>query len=242
MTDAPKIFIISWLGQHTNAISIASEFLLVTNDVTIVFSDPNAELELDARYQQIKRPDNLFWGDKFKACIDAAAEQPILVVHADCTCENWITLLAAYRKTSKDYPGMGVWAPRVIGTPFDLSVTKIAELSGTSLNICANTDGIVFALSPRIVNRMRKFDFSSNIYGWGIATSFCTYAHISGMLCLVDQNIEVIHPRARGYDSALALHGMKRFLTDQLTVQERVQALLLDRWVNSNRQKAVSTA
>jgi hypothetical protein len=190
MTDAPKIFIISWVGQHTNAVSIASEFLLVTNDVTIVFSDPDPELELDSRFQQIKRPNNLFFGDKFKACVDAAADQPILVVHADCSCENWIELLNAYQKTFKEYSALGVWAPRILGTPFDLRFTKIASISGTSLNICANTEAIVFALSAKVVSRMRKFDFSSNIYGWGVATCFLAYAFISGMLVLVDENID----------------------------------------------------
>ena len=41
------IFIISWAGQHENAIQICKQVLKSSNKVTLIYSDPNPEMDFD---------------------------------------------------------------------------------------------------------------------------------------------------------------------------------------------------
>ena len=83
------VFIISWAGQHDKAASIAGAVRGVAGKVSLVYSDPDPNLALEVDCSLIRRPDELFWGDKFRACLDAFDADLMLVIHADCKCEDW---------------------------------------------------------------------------------------------------------------------------------------------------------
>lgn len=228
----PKVFIISWTGKHQNALLIAHEFLRVTNEVAIVYSDSDPKQTLNAKCKLIRRPDSYFWEDKFNTCINDCNDQHILVIHADCECTDWLMLYKRYCETLNEYRNLGVWAPRIFGTHYELSATSIARISDTTLHISAITDGIVFGLCPSVIARMKKVTYGRNLYGWGIDLLFCAYAHLNNMLVLIDESVNVVHPRSRGYEFSSAFQQMQRFLNEQLTIQERVQVTLLNTWVN----------
>ena len=78
------IFIISWSGQHENAYFIAEQIFKKNKNLCIIYSDPDPEFVLDAPCRVVKRPNELFWADKFKACLDTAGSEGMLVIHADC--------------------------------------------------------------------------------------------------------------------------------------------------------------
>ena len=65
------IFIVSWAGQHNKAILIANHLDGIFDKLTIVYSDPNPDFEFNFNGHLIRRPDSLFWSDKFKTCLDA---------------------------------------------------------------------------------------------------------------------------------------------------------------------------
>lgn len=64
------VMVISWPGQHENAVRIANELAGCAEHVSIVYSDPDPQLEPRAACELIRRPNHLFFGDKFKACVD----------------------------------------------------------------------------------------------------------------------------------------------------------------------------
>jgi hypothetical protein len=229
-----EAFVISWEGQHENAQLIARQMQLVLNKVNIVFSDPDPDFSLDIQCNQIKRSNEFFWGDKFKACIDAVSEKLLLIIHADCTCEDWPSLAKKCLDTFKNHSKIAVWAPKIEGTPYDVRVTTVAQIEHTSLNIVTNTDGIVFCLSEQIVERMRQADYSENIYGWGIDIMFSAHAMTIDKLVAVDNAVIARHPTSTGYSKNLAYDQSNLFL-QQLSSTERVQYFLSDAYVNLRR-------
>ena len=227
------VFIISWAGQHENAIDISNDVLSVTDRVSIVYSDPDPEIILNAACQLIRRSNDLFWEDKFKSCLAVCGDSPILIIHADCKCDNWSAIIKSCTNSCSQIERIGVWTPKINGTYWDLSVTKIGGISDSNLSIVALTDAIVFYLSSDVIDRMRKVDYGSNPFGWGIDLLFCTAAHVSDYLVVVDESIEISHPKLTGYDSNSARVGMANFFK-QFSLRERVQVELLTSFVKFN--------
>ena len=233
MSD-PHVFIISWTGKHANALHIAGLAARVAQHVSIVYSDADPAVALDAPCGLIRRPNELFWADKFKACLDACGDGAMLVIHADCACDDWGALVRAHASAVARLEGIGVWAPRISGTDYELDVVRILPLAGTGLNLVALTDGIVFALSPSIVARMRQADYAGNRFGWGIDLLFCAAAHVRQQRVIIDESVSVRHPPERGYDWREAEQGMREFIAraDPAEV-DRIQ--MLKRYVDANR-------
>lgn len=221
-----KIFIISWAGQHENAVNIAKQLNSISGDVSIVYSDPNDVLVLDAPCHLIKRPNTLFWGDKFKACLDATGDGDLLVIHADCTYPNWAELVSKCSGTVKAMPIIGVWSPQIDWVGWTMKMVYIASAGKSPLNIVARTDGIVFYLNKRIVKRMQRAVYDENVFGRGIELLFVSAAYAMGMIAVIDTSILVSHPKATGYSEKEAHHQFINFLK-QFTVGEQVQRLLL---------------
>ncbi|MGB8365264.1 MAG: hypothetical protein ACLQUZ_19100 [Rhizomicrobium sp.] len=220
------LFIISWEGQHEKAISIAKSIFSATNQISIVYSDPNSDLTLDVDCQCIRRPNELFWGDKFKACLDVCDSDLMVVIHADCDCEDWSFLVHKCRSAMDQNPIIAVWAPLIDWTQWNIHRTRLYEIRSTSFTVVAQTDAIVFCLSKAAMNRLRRAKFEGNVYGWGIDTMAVAYAYANGMLAVVDKSVRVNHPKSRGYPSEAALAQCNEFLK-QLTLNESIQNRLL---------------
>jgi hypothetical protein len=235
------IFIISWAGQHENAIFIANQISLVASKITIVYSDPNPNFSLNTSCALIKRPNDLFWADKFQASLHAFNDDIMLVIHADCKCDDWKGLVIRCNEIFLRNKDIGVWAPKIEGTPHYLQRTKIASINNNdlSLSLVAQTDGIVFALSQPILNRMKKVNYANNKYGWGIDWIFCCTAYAFNLMVVVDENYTVIHPLQRGYDTKKAVTDMNIFLK-QLTTTEFIQYRLLSSYLKLNDVKRIA--
>ena len=232
-----NIFIISWAGQHENAHLIAEQVLKITTKVSIIFSDPNSNFNFNVPCNLIKRPNDLFWADKFKSCLDSTGDDGFLLIHADCTCTNWELLVKRCSFISLNLKELGVWAPQIDGTPFDLSSSGMFKIYNGELVLSALTDGIVFYLSPQIISRMRQAEYEKNKFGWGIARLFCATAHVNNKLVVIDTTVKVHHPSdKRGYSSHAAHLGRIEFLK-QFSMRERIEIQLLDTYVQYNRAK-----
>lgn len=231
------VFIISWAGQHHNAQLIANSILNVYSNVTIIFSDPDPNFTLNNKYTFIRRSNDLFWSDKFKACLDATKNDDMLVIHADCSSVDWALLVLRCIEVTKQYKQIGVWCPKINGTPFDLRFSGIMKLGNSGIIASALTDGIVFYLSLPIINRMRNVNYENNLYGWAIDCLFCSASHVFNKIVVIDTKIEVIHPSSkRGYSSKLAKIQSDIFM-NQFTINELIKFQLLKSFVNSNRSK-----
>jgi len=232
----PHVFIISWTGRHGSALDIAQQVGRVAGRVSIVYSDADPDLALDAPCELIRRPNELFWADKFKACLDACGDAAMLVIHADCDCDDWGALIRAHAQAVARLDRIGVWAPWIAGTYYELDMVRILSLAGTCLNLVALTDGIVFALSPSIVARMRQADYTANRFGWGIDLLFCAAAHVRQERVVVDESVRVRHPAERGYDWREAEQGMAQFLS-RCEPAESSRIQMLKQYVDANHAR-----
>lgn len=228
-----KVFIISWQGNLRDALEIASELDRVQCSVSVIYSGLE-ETPKGSKIKVIHRPKELFWEDKFKACLDNSESENLLVIHADCKCENWASVFNNCKKAFSEFTQIGVWAPKIDWAFFDLDHVKIAKIRGTPLWFSILTDGIVFALSADIVKRMKQFRYTDNTYGWGIDIIFCSAAYLMKKWVVIDESLLVMHPRSTGYDKAGAEEGMTRFLS-QASVEERVHATILRQHVHLKR-------
>jgi len=235
------VFIISWKGKHEDAVFIANKISLVANKITIVYSDPDPDFLLDVPYVLIKRPNDLFWADKFQSSLYTCNDDIMLVIHADCKCDDWEGLVIRCNEIFSRNKDIGVWAPKIEGTPHYLQRTKIASINykDLSLSLVAQTDGIVFALSQPILNRMKKVNYANNKYGWGIDWIFCCAAYAFNLLVVVDEKYTVIHSLQRGYDTRQAFLDMHTFLK-QLTSIEFIQYRLLSSYLSLSDIKKIA--
>lgn len=232
-----RIFIISWPRQHEKAADIARRLGGADRRIAIVYSDPNPDFTVPADCELIRRPNDLFWEDKFKACLDACGDDPMLVIHADCECADWPGLVAAHARAVAEFADIGVWAPAISGTPYGPDVVEVARLGDSPLTFAALTDGLVFALSPAVLKRMREVRYGSNRFGWGIDVLFCVAAYALRKWVVVDRSVQVAHQPGRGYNSAEAREGMYRFLS-QLETMEAVQWALLQGYIRYKYRQA----
>jgi hypothetical protein len=220
------VLIVSWAGRHDNAAMIAASMRDAADRVTIVYSDPDPAVAPEADCELVRRPDELFWGDKFKACLDACDADLMLVIHADCACDDWAALASKCRRTMDTTRIVGIWAPLVDWTPLALRRTRIAPIKSTSLCIVAQTDAIVFCFSRPVIARMKRARYEGNAYGWGFDTMAAAHAYSNRLLAVVDESVVVRHPRSRGYPEEAARAQCNAFLK-QMDLHETVQNRLL---------------
>lgn len=222
------IFIISWKGQHTRAAAIAEALHGVGESLSIVYSDPDPQTAPAADCRLIRRDDALFWADKFSACLahlDRDADL-LLVIHADCDCDDWAALARTCRDAHTEYPRIAVWAPLITFTPYPLKHTLLGRFFDTPMKLVAQTDGIVFSLSKAAIARMRAIDYRKNLYGWGIDWVFMAFTYANKLFAVVDPRVPVRHPESHGYPQHNANALMQDFLK-QLGPSEYVQYALL---------------
>jgi hypothetical protein len=221
-------FIISWKGQHARAAAIARDVAAVSDVVSIVYSDPDPQTAPEADCLLIRRDDALFWADKFNACLEhlPADADLLLVIHADCDCDDWAGLVTASRRAHREYPRIAVWAPLISFTPYPLKHTLLGRFFNSPMKLVAQTDGIVFSLSKAAITRMRALDYSKNLYGWGIDWVFMAFTYANKLFAVVDPRVQVRHPESHGYSQHNANALMQDFLK-QLGPSEYVQYALL---------------
>ncbi len=84
-----RVCIISWTGKHDKAKSIYKSLKDSVEKLTIIYSDQDPNFFFEDKYSSTKTSNELYWGDKFKTSIDMFTENVLLIIHADCECENW---------------------------------------------------------------------------------------------------------------------------------------------------------
>ena len=225
MSTRIHVFIISWAGKHEQACAIAREVGSAAEQLTIVYSDPDPDLELLTTAATIKRPNSLFWGDKFKTCIDHCAEPLMLVLHADCSCNDWVALVKTCRLRIEQHPEIGIWSPQIEGTPFPLDKTELRPVDDT-LTVVTFADPLCIAIKRPIVERMKQFDYSQNIYGWGIGFAFHAYAFGHNLVPVIDRSIQVVHDTHQGYPKEMAREQRNEFLKQMSTNEMSIYLMM----------------
>jgi hypothetical protein len=220
-------FVISWFGKHENADSIVKAVAQTSTYVSVIYSDPNIDVLPQFSCQAIRRPNDLFFGDKFRACLESCDADILLLIHADCDCDNWSKIPERCRRAVEENPNIGVWTPLIEFTDWGLDRTEIKKIPNSSLSIVVQTDAVVFGLTRVIADRMRKANLRKNIYGWGTDFMFNYYTYSLGEISVVDRSLLVRHPLGSKYSGEVATAQLIEFLK-QLTPAEKAQSALLD--------------
>jgi hypothetical protein len=228
------IFIISWKGQHKNAAFIANQLNDINDQVSIVYSDPDPEYTLKANCKLIKRSNDLFWGDKFKACLDNCESENMLIIHADCKYDDWINLVIKYDKAIKKIPKLAVWSPEINYTFFSTELTSLLSVNNTEYEIVCYIDGIVFGFSKIIQNRMQLARYEDNKFGWEIDRMIACFALSMNKLLIIDKSIQVEHPKNRGYSKSDAQKQGQFFHNEQFSSSEKVYGQLIQSYIEYN--------
>lgn len=215
------VFIISWKGKHENAIEICNQLSKLDIKISIVYSDPQETIPFSKKYNVIQRSNDLYWGDKFKACLENCTSDNMLIIHADCQYQNWCDLIRRYDSAIKNIDQLGVWAPKVNGTRWTTQLTSIFSLKDSTYEAVAFIDGIIFGISKAIQKRMRTANYEDNIYGWGIGWLVASHAYVVNKLLIIDNSISIFHPKGRGYDTKSAQLQEIQF-RKQFTLQELI--------------------
>lgn len=232
-------FVISWAGMHDRAVSIAREIKEVSDVVEIVYSDPDPTFSIDSGIASIRRPNELFFGDKFAACVARSEHDLMLIIHADCEASDWKQVVARCREAYNSNQRIAVWAPLIQGSLFDIEAVKLGPLSNTPFWVVANTDSIVFSLNRRTVQRMRSARYDRNVYGWGISAMFSAFAFANKYFVVIDTSTQVSHPLTSGVSRAYSepsAQAMKQEFLRQLDGWETVQHTLLTSHIGNNRR------
>lgn len=229
------VVVISWQGRGDAARAIAAAVAPVADGLSVVYSNAAEQPEAGPG-DWVQVPNSAYFGPKFEA---ALAHTPpgavLLLIHADATCDDWPAVVARCRSAYARHQRLGVWAPEVGATPYRTEWVGLLPQPGEpTLVSVMQTDAIVFALAPAVLQRLRGMDYACNNLGWGIDWVAVAHALCSGYLVLRDTALHVAHTRGSGYDTQAADAQMRAFLA-QLTMPERNMVALLKQNIAARR-------
>ena len=223
-------FIICWTGKEESARHIAHALAPHVAHLTVIYSN-NSNILQEGAGEWVMVPDDWFYGKKFVKCLELHRGQIMLQIQADAQYDNWPQVIKRCQYAYQTYRGLGVWAPDVDYTHFTLDKVILGTAPGGEHAMVAQTDGIVWSISPPVLQRLREFNYEQNNLGWGMDWAAASFALAHNMLVLRDLTIKIGHPKGSGYDMDLAATQQRQFLM-QMLPQELVQYALLSAYVN----------
>lgn len=227
-------FIISWEGKHANAETIAQAIKNQSDHTTIVYSDPKPDFLFDPSFESLRRPNDLMFGDKFQACLANCKSEILLLIHADCNCEQWSSIVKKCRDAFDEFPDINVWCPLIDFTSYNIKATEISKIADSNLSIAAATDAIVVAFRSSTIDKFSTCDLDKNLHGWGIDWILACHTYASNMIAVIDRSIHVHHEKTRDYSHEIAREEMIEFL-DGLTQGEKTLYKLLKDYIKSRK-------
>ena len=230
--------IIGWEGKNDRARAIAASLAPAVSKLTVVYSNA-AESDLTGPGDWLRVPNADFFGRKFHRAIEGFEGDIFLLVHADTDYADWPDLVRRCTHCFTALPTLGVWSPDFTYTPYPTIDVALLPLPLEGLVTVAQTDGIVFALSASVVERMKQLEEKGNNLGWGIDRAAAAFARTTGRLVVRDQTLLVRHDMSRGYMGEAAGEQMWAYLA-QLSLAERDMLLLSHSHFGSQRQNRTS--
>ena len=226
-------FIISWNGMQQKAAHIATCLAGAVDHLTVIYSNASGCAESGAG-EWVMVDNDHYYGRKFATSLKLMRGDINLQIQADAESDDWPALIADCRAAFSSIADLGVWAPEIDWTPFPTQYTRIAVAGGGRYVFSANTDGIVWAMSPEVSERMNRLEYEHNNLGWGIEWTAIVYSYTHAKLVITDRNCSVRHIKGSGYSRDLAATQMAEFFK-QLTPAERVMQNLLNGYITMRR-------
>jgi hypothetical protein len=229
-----SVFIISWEEKNSAALAIYDELQGFVEQLVVIYSAKD-EAWNPNRKGWIRVPNSHFYGLKFCEVLKNFDGDLLLQIQADATCEDWRALVRRMSQVFNSEAALGVWAPTIDYTPFDLGLVRVLDSLNGLVDVVM-TDGIVWAIRKEVLNRLRLLDYSINNFGWGIEWAAICYSYTHNLRVVIDETVLAQHPPGRGYPASEAARQMHRFLS-QMTRQEKSVWVTLYNHFLSHRSK-----
>ena len=212
------VLVVCWENKELQAQTIASALLPFVDKLTVIYSNASNRKFCGAG-EWVMAPNGFFYGKKFKYLLSYFSSDIGLLIQADAESNDWPDLVNQCRKSFACNSKLGVWVPHIDGTPFKPVYTDLWAVD--SYYAVSIVDGITWAFSSSVANRLMGLDYSINNLGWGIESAAVSYCYSRGFTVLRSPRIEVVHEQGAGYSSEEALRQEKIFLK-QLKFEEKV--------------------
>lgn len=235
MKNRISAYIICWEGKDFNAKHISQEIIDHVDELFVIYSnETNSNIYGVGNW--IRVPNVWFYGKKFNKCLSLHNnENLMIIIHADANYNNWPKLIKRCKDTFLNVENVGMWAPDIDFTPWAHEFTDIIPLDSnktTDLWCSAQVDGIVWAISSPVIQRLKSLSYDENNLGHGIDWAAICYSYSNKMLVLRDLTIKVLHPPGSGYDIDMAGKQLRNFLF-QLNSVELVHFKVLNSYIKS---------
>jgi hypothetical protein len=223
MADDPSLhaFVLCWPGKEAGAHHIANAIDGHVDHLTVLYKNDTGVTE-HGPGQWNKIPADWFYGKQFQESLRLNRGDIMLHIQADAGFHDWPSIISKCRDSFQRFPNVGVWAPNVYHSIWTPNVTAICPLRSNDILAVTMTDGIVWALSSPVIDRLKMLEYDINNFGWGICEAACAFAFTNNMLVLMDVSVKVDHPEGSGYCKAGALEQGQAFIK-QLSSAELVQ-------------------
>lgn len=212
-------FIISWTGQEANALDLSAAIHSYVDRLTVIYSDSD-QTHRHGFGEWVRVSNDWFFGKKFAECIKLFSGDIFFQIQADASFSRWDAIIENCRNAHKG--NVGVWAPDINFTPWTSDIVKLFDGPTRTTAHVMQTDGIVWSLDKRVVNRLAKLNLEQNNLGWGIDWVAIAFSYVSQMQVLRECAFTVSHPRGSGYSGAQAQDQMALFFQQLSTPEKEV--------------------
>jgi hypothetical protein len=213
--------ILAWVGHEEKARAIEEAVAPHADQVSVIYSVPDNPPDIPRTWTTVDY--ECFFGCKFHKALELHTSGVMLQIQADAHIDDWGHLIRRCRDAFDTTPDLGVWGPDVDYTMYKTEKVFISDFDPARLLISVRqTDGIVWAMSDKVINRMRQADYTGNRLGSGIDAMAIAFAYANNLLVLRDTSLLVDHPKGKGYSHEEAREQLLWFL-NQMTPQEKIQ-------------------
>ena len=219
--DAPAVhaFVFCWPGWEAAAHHVARALDGRADHLTVLYKNDSGMDEAGPG-EWLRVPSERFYGWQFAESLRLNRGDVMLHVQADASFGDWPLLVERCRETFGAFPELGVWSPNVYHSLYTPRRVQVGALRDGEIAVVTTTDGVVWALSSAVVERLGLLDYSDNNLGWGLTETAAAVAGTQGLSVAMDLTLDVEHPKGSGYDRSRAFEQSRRF-QEQLSPPQR---------------------
>lgn len=226
------VFVISWPDVRDNVIAIC-EALGELNCRKTILDKSRTLPDTLSSWECVDISDEHYFGMQMEVAFRMFDGDIFIGIAGDAVCGDWKNLVETCVERFETVPYIGVWSPEIDNTGWSTERVSIGQIEQSELHVVCQTDAIVWAMRPQIVDRLRRMDFQINNFGWGVDWAAIVIAYSQGGVAVRDKKVAIHHPIGKSYSAGQAESQMVVFL-DQLDPHERALLAMLNRSVGIN--------
>ena len=204
----PHIFVVRWPSVSDNVADIISGLQGLPGRKTVL-DKTDLPTSSSAGWEHMRIAEDSFYGRQFELALRLFDGDVFVFIAGDAQCSDWNQLVTSCLERFEHMPQLGVWSPEIDNTGWSTDRVAMGHGRDYAVKIVAQTDSIVWALSPSILARLRQLDLVSNNLGWGIDWAAIAIAYSTGKIAIRDTRVGIHHPAGRAYSPDVALQQME---------------------------------